>query len=187
MTPIVIDVLGNGFDLTNAADGVQFDLTADGRPDSISWTSAGSDDAWLVLDRNGNDVIDNGGELFGNITEESTPPSGQLRNGFLALAEFDKAEYGGNSDGRITKKDIIFDDLHLWQDVNHNGISEPAELFQLPSLGLRKMHLDYKISERVDEQGNHFRYRAKVKDAGDAQLGRWAWDVYLQKQTSSAN
>jgi len=27
--------------------------------------------------------------------------------------------------------------------------------------------------------GNEFRYRAKVKDVHDTQLGRWAWDVFL--------
>ena len=27
--------------------------------------------------------------------------------------------------------------------------------------------------------GNRWMYRAKVKDKNDAQLGRWAWDVFL--------
>ena len=107
------------------------------------------------------------------------PPAGTERNGFLALAEYDKTVNGGNNDRVITNQDSIFTSLRLWQDVNHNGISEPPELKTLSSVGVASIELDYKESRKSDEYGNNFRYRAKLKDLHGAQLGRWAWDVFL--------
>lgn len=124
-------------------------------------------------------TIDDGTELFGNFSPQPSPPQGEGRNGFLALAEYDKTANGENNDGKITSLDSIFPSLRLWQDVNHNGISEASELKPLNVPGLSSIELDYKMSKKTDEFGNAFRYRAKVKDVHGAQMGCWAWDVFL--------
>lgn len=185
-SPIVIDILGNGFALTNLADGVDFDLNSNGLSEQISWTSAGSDDSWLALDRNGNGQIDNGEELFGNYTPQPDPPLGVMRNGFLALAEYDKPGNGGNNDRQIDLRDSIFTGLKLWRDANHNGVSEMFEMQALSSSAIRVLELRYRESRRTDEHGNQFRYRAKVRDLHGAQVGRWAWDVFLLRDSSNA-
>ncbi|MGH9425491.1 MAG: hypothetical protein ACRD2L_04190, partial [Terriglobia bacterium] len=101
-SPIMIDVAGNGFDLTSASDGVMFDITGFGR-EPLGWTRRDSDDAFLALDLNANGLIDNGAELFGNFTYQPEPAVGAERNGFAALSVFDY-----NADGKIDSDDTVY-------------------------------------------------------------------------------
>jgi hypothetical protein len=174
-TPILFDLSGKGFHLTNTDEGVKFDIFANGQPQLIPWTTPDSDNAWLVLDRNGNGMIDNATELFGNLTpqEASANP-----NGFRALAEYDKPINGGNDDGIIDQRDAIYSQLRLWIDMNHNGISEPDELITLRSAGIESIDLNYQAIFKTDENGNVYRYRGKIDDTEHKQV-KSCYDVFL--------
>lgn len=184
-TPILVDVAGDGLHLTDVSGGVRFQFLRNGPPIQTAWTAPGSDDAFLVLDRNGNGTVDDGSELFGDLTPQ--PPS-DAPNGFLALAVYDTPSYGGNGDGIINEQDAVFTRLRLWVDENHDGISEPSELYTLPALGVHSFNLSYHQSRREDKFGNVFRYWAAVNghEAGDdSKVGRWAVDVIFVMVTAS--
>ena len=175
-TPILIDTEGDGYKLTDPTNGVVFDLGT-GQPYRIAWTVVNDDDGWLVLDRDGNGHIDSGRELFGNMTEQ---PESVERQGFKALAVFDTPTRGGNGDGRIDQRDAIFRSLRVWQDTNHNAISEGSELRTLLELDIAAIDLAYKESKKVDEYGNRFGYSSKIYDDNISRSARWAWDVFLR-------
>ena len=96
--PLVLDLAGNGFATRGLDDAVRFNLSGDGRPESIS--APKGDDALLALDRNGNGRIDSGKELFGDQHGAS--------NGFAELSKYDD-----NNDGRIDQQDSVFEQLSL--------------------------------------------------------------------------
>lgn len=174
----MIDTRGDGFNLTDAEHGVDFDLDADGRPERLSWTAANSDDAFLFLDRNENKAVDNGIELFAGNTPQAASP---VPNGFVALMEYDKTHFGGNRDGVINSRDEAYFSLRLWKDTNHNGKSEPNELFTLTEMGVESISLDYRESWQRDRYENIFRHRAKVYGVNRTDIGRWAYDVLLRR------
>ncbi len=173
-SPILMSMTDGRYELTSAADGVHFDLNADGTAELTAWTAAGSDEAFLALDRNGNGYIDDFRELFGDKTPQF--PSAEP-NGWRALAIWDDSLNGGNEDGRIDANDYIFSSLRLWIDENHNGFSEASELFSLGELDLVYLDLDFRKAERRDRFGNTFRYWSKVGSAGRGLI--IAWDVFF--------
>jgi hypothetical protein len=178
-TPIIVHLEGDELLLTGAAQGVEFDVNGDGTKEQVAWTRAGSADAFLVLDRNGNGKIDDGKELFGSITIQ---PPGEERNGFNALMPFDVT-----ADSKIDTSDPIYRSLLLWSDRNHDGRSEPSELIDLDNAGVMSIGLAYEVGDRVDTHGNVFKYSAVViMKRGRQTLSRYAWDVVLrttEKQT----
>jgi hypothetical protein len=159
--PIIVDLSGAGFPLTDAQNGVKFDFFGDAKPIQMAWTAAGAQAGWLALDRNGNGQIDNGSELFSNVTPQ--PSSGNRPpNGFNALAAYDLPSNGGNGDGVIDEQDAVFPKLRVWVDSNHNGVTDPGELLSMGQAGIKSISLKYGLSKWTDAYGNQFRYRSNI-------------------------
>jgi hypothetical protein len=119
-----------------------------------------SDDAFLCLDRNGNGVIDDGAELFGNAT--LLPNLSRAQNGWIALEVLDQSSSGGTEDGVLDSRDQVFPRLLLWRDSNHDGVSQPSELFNARDIGLVAIDLRYRSVGTRDRFGNLLRYRGTV-------------------------
>ena len=113
--PIVLDLDHNGVAFSSLENGVSFDINDDGAQDQIAWTANGGDGI-LALDVDGSGKIESGNELF-----TPTFNGGHFADGIAALASLD-----GNHDGVIDSQDQAFGDLAVWQDANHDGVSETA-------------------------------------------------------------
>jgi hypothetical protein len=174
-SPIILDLRGNGIHLTDVQNGIFYDLNGDGEKEQIAWTRSNSDDAWLVLDRDGNKSIDDGRELFGSFTEQ---PLSLQPNGFMALAELDGINSGGNGDGLIDSNDGRYGNLQLWRDLNHDGVSDANEIFSLAAMGIEAMDLHYEAIKNADQFGNLFLYRGRIL-SHNLRIGPWAYDVFL--------
>ena len=133
-SPLVIDLNGDGINLTDADHGVYFDINGDGVTDKTGWVA--SDDGLLALDKNRNGTIDGQSELFGGNTVD----------GFTVLGQYDD-----NKDGVIDSKDSVWKDLSVWQDANQDGLTQDGELISMDHLDFSSISLgakatDYEIS-----------------------------------------
>lgn len=166
--PIVIPLHGQ-YTLSGLNDPVAFDINAIGHPQTIGWTARAADVAFLALDRNGNGVIDDGTELFGNVTP--LPGGGRAANGFDGLAQYDT-----NGDGVIDASDPVWNDLLLWVDENHDGISEPGELRHITDSTITAIELDHHWTGRRDQSGNHFGFEGHLHEGRQV---RTFYDVFF--------
>lgn len=207
-SPVVIDTTGKGFHFTNPAKGdyVSFDIKGDGTLVKLSWPEHGSGNAWLVLDRDGDGLIKDGKELFGNYTPHSSPPNYPNYpnpNGFVALDWYDQPAQGGDMNLILDKRDAIWPRLKLWIDDHCYKtpdlpcVSQPYELHTLESLGVNSISLVWDGARKTDAVGNVFRFKTMlnpdaettpVDDKGQrccdlhqtSHDGRLAYDVFLQ-------
>ncbi len=140
--PIVIDLDGDGIELTRLTDSnVLFDVNSTGSMSSIGWVDA--DDGMLVFDVNQNGYIDDMSEVF------SEKFSANSDGGFDALASLD-----ANHDGVFDNQDAAYSQVRVWQDTNQNGVSESIELHTLASLNINSINLSNIITDQKDENGN---------------------------------
>jgi hypothetical protein len=146
-------VIADGkYRFSDVTDPVMFDLNADGVADRTTWTARDSGVRFLWLDRNRNGRVDNGAELFGNHTSKAAS------NGFLALAQWDNPPFNG----QIDEFDQVWPHLQLWEDVNHDGVSQPHEITRLADSDITALGLQFDVKKKDDKAGNQLRFRADL-------------------------
>lgn len=127
VTPIAIDLDGDGLEVTEVVDGVYFDYDNDGAPELTAWVNA--DDGFLVEDRNADGKINDRTEMFGDVFGYS--------DGFAHLAGYDT-----NLDGFFSEKDASWGKVKVWRDLNQDGSSDQEEFFSLPTVGIKRISLN---------------------------------------------
>ncbi len=131
--PLVINFNGTAAELTQ--NKFAFDIDMDGRKEQISFVKNNS--GFLALDKNGDNIINDGSELFG-------PTTGK---GFEELALYD---LDGN--GWIDENDDIFNKLRIWMK-DENG---EDRLMALGEKGIGAIYLGHVDSPFAlkDEENN---------------------------------
>jgi hypothetical protein len=118
--PLVINFSGAAAALSDTR--FAFDIDHDGATDQIHFVGPGS--GFLALDRNGDEIINDGSELFG-------PRSGE---GFAELQQFDS-----DGNGWIDENDAIYDRLRIWT----RDEAGQSHLFSLGQKGVGAIYLEH--------------------------------------------
>lgn len=122
--PLVISLNGKAPQLSDVR--FDFDLNSDGITENVSFVAPGS--GFLAFDKNNDNIINNGSELFG-------PGTG---NGFEELAAFDE-----DQNNWIDENDAVFSKLSVWSK-DENG---EDKLMSLADAGVGAIALDYVATE----------------------------------------
>jgi hypothetical protein len=158
-SPIVVDLGGDG--LTLSGSWITFDLLADGNPQQCTWV--GRDEGLLALDLNGDGQVGSGAELFGNHTDCG---GARCYDGVAALKRWDRPDRGGNGDGLIDSKDMVFSRLLIWTDGDQNGRSSQEELTSLEDHGILAFNLNTNYATEHREAGAVTAKLSLLKDSG---------------------
>ena len=168
--PLTLDLDGNGIETlaSNGHKGALFDHDKNGIRTATGWV--GKDDGFLVYDRNGDGVVNDGGELFGDNTLLKNGE--RATNGYQALADLDD-----NGDGKVDAADSAFAKLRVWRDLNQDGISQQGELLTLDEARVKALTLTNNISNRdlgngnsLAEEGTYTDSDGNKKQMGDLNL-----------------
>ena len=168
--PLTLDLDGDGIETlaSNGHKGALFDHSNDGIRTATGWIN--KDDGLLVYDHNGDGVVNNGGELFGDNTLLKNGE--RATNGYQALAELDD-----NGDGKVDTADSAFAHLRVWRDLNQDGISQEGELLTLEEAKVKALNLANQNRDRdlgngntLAEEGTYTDSDGNEKQMGDLNL-----------------
>jgi hypothetical protein len=171
ISPIVLDLEGDGLQLLPVGAGVRFDIGAEGKARPTGWIAPS--DGLLVRDINGDGRITSGAELFGEATRllDGTTAS----NGFEALGDVD-----GNQDGQLDASDWIWGQLLIWRDFDTDGVTDSGDLQTLEQSGVTSISIS---AEQVSwwQAGNEVRLESSfVNQAGQTGMVADVWFAVLQ-------
>ena len=150
-SPLVIDLDGDGMETVSINEGIYFDHSASGFKILTGWV--GPAEGIVVRDINGNGIIDNGRELFGDTTILKNGKTAS--NGFIALAELDS-----NGDGLFTASEAKQYGVKIWIDSDCDGISAENELFDFEEVGVESIDLAYEEINIIDKYGNSYNQKS---------------------------
>ena len=132
VSPLVIDLNGDGVHTLGLEQGVAFDLSGMGQLVKTGWVD--QYDGLLAIDRNHDGQINSGAELFGSGTTLAN--GAKAADGWAALAGLDT-----NADGVINAMDAQFADLRVWRDADGDGVTDAGELVSLQDAGIASIGL----------------------------------------------
>ncbi|MGH1403928.1 MAG: calcium-binding protein [Alphaproteobacteria bacterium] len=115
---------------------VYWDIDEDGFAEATGWVAP--DDGLLAIDTNGDGIITDHTELFGDTID-----------GFTVLSAYDT-----NGDNVIDANDAQFTELLIWKDVNQNGFSEADELYSLADFNIVSIDLNASTHSNRYIEGN---------------------------------
>jgi len=140
ISPLSFDLDGDGIETTYLYDtDVYFDIDGDGFAEKVGWI--GPDDGQLALDVNGDGIINDITELFG---DDIMPAYDKLR-----LLD-------SNGDGLITDQDDEYANLLVWRDFDQDGFSDTGELFALTDSSIQIKEISLSETPELTYQNENY-------------------------------
>lgn len=159
------------------ADGIKFEYYPGG-VFQTAWIDPDSDGLLLVYDKDGDGKID-WNEVFGNYTgpqyqdEYKGNSKGEYEpNGFAALSVYDRPEFNGNSDGKITAADAVFSKLRFCRCLTSDSTGKylTGTMYTLADLHIKSISLKFEEDRQTDKNGNALRFKGKMTLDNDTEV-----------------
>lgn len=145
--PLLMDLSGQGVQMTDMRDGVLFDIDHSGTQKRTGW--ADRQTGILVID-DGSGQIKNISQMFseyygGRAGVDGAAGEKIFNDGFAALGSEDS-----NNDRMIDERDPIWRQLRIWVDGSHDAKVDAGELKTLTELGITQISVQplYKTETR---------------------------------------
>lgn len=160
--PIVLDLDGDGVQLTSIHQGVHIDVNGDGDLEQVAWVSSG--DGILAYDVNGDGLADGQEISFVQWLEGA-------KSDLEGLSHFDS-----NGDGKLDAGDTAYAGFLVWRDLDGDGVSEAGETQSLGDAGVESIALALN-GETFDSGGSQVLNTTTFTTVDGETLA--AWDVAL--------